>query len=542
MKKMHKVFSEMQGFSKLFLDFIEGNELIQRRFPNNHSLADIDYLNRKASSFRFRSKAADWINESMQNQIFSKKQIENFDKIYRSNSLFVCTGQQPGFLGGALYNSYKLASAVKLADSLSRRHSEMQFVPLFWIEDNDHDTRESGIGSLLGATGEIEEFDLYSSQIDNVSVSEINFGDELDELLTRLEKSLPYSEHKALAMNLMNEVYTKGKSWSDAFLELYNKLFAESGVLFVKASNVRKSGEFGQIAANLLESNEYIDSLSDSFATAEKDLQSMGYSHSLVKPGKIHFALHKGSKRHSIREKDSVYRAGDDDYTIEQLKEIATAEPERFSPRVLLRPIFQELLFPSAAVVLGPGEIAYTAQLKEAYQYFGIEIPAVVHRASATIVNHKTENLLNSEGRTLDFLFETNQTIEKTLAEELLALEDSSELVSAKELIKTAFSRYETVLSKADKSLARTVETASAKTYDLLDNLEKKLISSHKRNNSEKLQKYLKVKNFIYPRDKYQERYFSPLMFINLFGIEKFTQIIFEIADKQKSVHNFYFE
>ena len=69
------------------------------------------------------------------------------------------------------------------------------------------------------------------------------------------------------------------------------------------------------------------------------------------------------------------------------LVEQAAEQPGGFSPNVLLRPIVQDTLFPTICYVAGPNELAYLGQLRGVYEHFGVPMPLMYPRASATLLD-----------------------------------------------------------------------------------------------------------------------------------------------------------
>jgi uncharacterized protein YllA (UPF0747 family) len=67
--------------------------------------------------------------------------VEAARSLGEPGGLCVVTGQQPGFLGGPLYNVYKALTAIRLARDLANAW-ERPVVPVFWNHADDHDVAE----------------------------------------------------------------------------------------------------------------------------------------------------------------------------------------------------------------------------------------------------------------------------------------------------------------------------------------------------------------------------------------------------------------
>ncbi|HPP40348.1 MAG TPA: bacillithiol biosynthesis BshC, partial [Candidatus Kapabacteria bacterium] len=136
-------FSKIPQNGEFFCKFIRGEKFAQSRFAEFSKIEDKQFLSHKAQNFPNRQIARWIIAETMQSLDLSEKQRENISQVSAANTLFVSTGQQVGFLGGALYTCLKIATAINIAKKLQQQHPEIQFIPIFWLEDNDHDAKES---------------------------------------------------------------------------------------------------------------------------------------------------------------------------------------------------------------------------------------------------------------------------------------------------------------------------------------------------------------------------------------------------------------
>src|SRR4029079_5396212 len=97
------------------------------------------------------------------------------------------------------------------------------------------------------------------------------------------------------------------------------------------------------------------------------------------------------------------------------LEEVERA-PEHFSPNVLLRPIVQDTVFPTICYVAGPNELAYLGQLRDVYAHFGIPMPLLYQRATATIVDSATLRFLGK----YELAFEALQPQDESALNQLL--------------------------------------------------------------------------------------------------------------------------
>ncbi len=210
----------------------------------------------------------------------------------------------------------------------------------------------------------------------------------------------------------------------------------------------------------------------------------------------------------------------------EQIRTILESKPESFSPNVVLRPVCQDYLLPTAAYVAGPGEIAYFAQLKGVYQHFGVEMPPLFPRATATILERKVAKVMDKYHLNLSDAF---GDFEATMKKALAAANPENipgefEEVTAE--IKKAVERLEPLISRVDPTLKGTMDATISRMLHHLQHLEEKATAGYRRKNEQVLQQTKKFQQSIFPNRDLQERVLNFTYFYNKYG-EEFMEILF---------------
>ncbi len=533
----HIEFNKLRNTSLLFTDFLSSSENIGERFPGNSKLNDLSYLKHLAYGFSARPAAEKVIIQSMRNLDKSSRQNANIELAPKPNTLFVSTGQQAGFLGGPLYTSFKIATAVSKAKKLSELYPDLNFIPLFWLEDNDHDSREAGQVYVFDNRQEPHLVSAYGDEPKMTPVSELAFSEDIEDRIDQIIDLLPYSDYKDETALLLKSIYKEKQSWGDATIQLYQTLFKGTGLLFAKASVCREEGLFADLVRNNLESEESIARLNEVISTSNEKMRQAGYDIN-YEVEKISYCLHEGGNRNVIRfQEETGFSAGESNFSLGDLQILAQQQPEKFSPKVLLRPIAQDSIFPIALSILGPGEISYYSILKEVYDYFGVPMPAVEMRLSATFLLPKQKEFFKDNDLDIvNFLKDTDE-IESDLSRLMIDEETENEFDWAENVIEKTYMDLKPIVNEVDFSLDRAVEASLHKSLDLLVILKKKYLSQKKKKNTEYIQKYRKMKNFIYLHNKLQERNFSPVNFINFYGLKNFANILLELADNESKEH-----
>ncbi len=524
--KLYK-YIELKGFSKLFTDFSECKNSALNRFPNNNGLG-IDYslFEKISSKFYNRDIIQQTIEISMKNIELNNIQKQNLESIKSSNTYFVTTGQQVGFLAGPLYTILKALSAIKIAEHLKNNYPDKHFVPLFWIEDNDHDAKEAAKVSIFDSSYKPIECCPLSDQSDRTIVSELIYNNEINGIINDLIEVLPSSEHKEKIAELLRSVYQESKSWINCFLQLLNHFMSDFGLLFVSASELRKSGIWKNLIIKEISNPGYSKKLVEN---ADIELTNSSYN-SQAKASDINLFYHIDNERHSIFVDNDNFRILDETFSKEKLLEISNNYPDRFSAKVLLRPVFQDYALPNVVYTGGPGEIAYLAQTRELYDFFEIVMPALMPRISATFIDKKTSKFIDKNNLDILGLLRPFSEIEKVLIEENRDMEIEAVFENSKTQIKNIYELLKKTAEQAEASLSRTSDGNLHKTLEMIDNLHKKTDSAMKKKNSDLFDKYRQANSLLYPTNKYQERCYSMINFVNQLGISGFKSLLSKIS------------
>jgi len=531
-------FQKIPGFSKLFLDFIEGNSFFEERFPFNTELfKNKEELMKRGMSIEKRKLAIDLILESSKCIELNEKQRANIAKLELEHTFCIITGQQVGFLGGPLYTFYKTASSIQLTLKLKIIYPELNFIPVFWIEDNDHDNFEASHIKLLDRNYEMREFSCSEKldKTDRTPVSELKFDSDINRILNDLCDILTETEHKQAVLEFLNDIYQSDKNWNDAFIQFLNKFFAKSGLMYVKASEVRKSGLWNKL---ILKELSEIGKSDELVKIANQKLLSAGY-HIQAKSSLINLFLHDEDKRFKIEviDRNGIFQINGQRKTLSDLLSIVISDSSMFSPNVLLRPVFQDYVLPNLAYIGGPSEIGYSSQIKELYEYFDVCMPAFFMRHSATVTTQKISSFLDKNNLDIGQFMKPFIEIEKEINEKLFDRTIESQFRIAEEKINEIFDELKNISKEVDKTLEGTANAALAKSLQQIEILEKKVNAAQKRNHSVIYNQYRQANTFIFPEHALQERIFSVVGFVNQIGFEGFGKLLNEITKQNTDSH-----
>jgi uncharacterized protein YllA (UPF0747 family) len=196
----------------------------------------------------------------------------------------------------------------------------------------------------------------------------------------------------------------------------------------------------------------------------------------------------------------------------------ARQHPEQFSPNVLLRPLVQDTLFPTACYVAGPSELAYLAQLRTVYEAFGIPMPLVQPRASATLVDANAWRFLSRADVALESLRPQDESALNALLE--AALPPSVE--AAVDGVLRALDERMTVLAQevmvVDPTLENAARSALGRMQDDVRKLQAKVLQAAKRKDETLRRQFKHAQAQAFPGGDPQERAVSAVSFLNKYG------------------------
>jgi bacillithiol biosynthesis cysteine-adding enzyme BshC len=318
-----------------------------------------------------------------------------------ADAVAVVTGQQAVLFGGPLYVLYKALAAVRLAAVLQARRGR-PVVPVFWVASDDHDFAEVRSTAVLDEAGQIRTL-RYAPAREPVGqpASRVTLDETIAPLLEELARSLPAGANRDMLVARVGESYRPGVSLSDAFARLLSSLIP--GLVVLDPSDPALKALMAPVLARELRERSPTSRLAEDVG---RELLAAGYHNQVpVRPGFLNLFL-VDAERHALAFEDSTIevRGTDRRLPVEDALRHLERQPQDWSPGVLLRPLAQDHMLPTAAYVGGPAEIAYHAQIGPSYPHFGIPRPALVPRPSLTLVEPAQARALEAEGLSLSDL------------------------------------------------------------------------------------------------------------------------------------------
>ena len=337
-------------------------------------------------------------------EAISRDQIKSLgDK----NTFTVVTAHQPSLFTGPLYYIYKICSAIHLSRTLNKQYPDYHVVPVFVSGGEDHDFEEVNHLHLFGKTIEWE-----SGETGPVGRMKT---DSLGPALDQLAEILGQSDEAQEISKMIREVYTKHSTYGMASLEFVHRLFSKEGLIVLSMDNPRLKRAFLPHIRKEIKERPSLPHVEKATAA----LEAAGFSGQAF-PREINFFYLTEQERNRITFEDGTYSVLNLDKNLseEMLDEEMKTHPERFSPNVVMRPIYQEAILPNLAYIGGGGEIAYWLERKEQFGTFGINFPMLIRRNSVVWVDKTSGKRLNKLELQLSKLFGETEALIKEYVRE----------------------------------------------------------------------------------------------------------------------------
>jgi len=444
---------------------------------------------------------------SRQNQLLkgNEKVLANIELLKSEKTLTVTTGHQLNLFTGPLYFVYKIISTINLAEKLKQEFPENNFVPVYWMHTEDHDFPEINHIYLFGKRIEwAEEHHGPAGEISTVSIKPV-----IDELKTILGEN----ENAKELITLFSEAYLDHTNLADAHRYLVHRLFGKYGLVILDARDSRLKKTF----ARQLKEDVFENSCYKAVLETSAKLEKLGYR-TQVNPREINCFYFAEGKRERIVKNGSNYEVLNTEsvFTKEELENEIETHPEKFSPNVVLRPLYQEYILPNLAYIGGGGELAYWLQYKRMSDASGDSFPILVLRNSVVVVEAAIREKILKLGFSSKDLFSS----EEKLVNDFVAAASQVEfdLSSEQDKLRELFSLIKIKAKNIDSTLEVSIEAELQKQLKVIEQLENRLQRAEKRKYETSINKIKSLREKLFPNNGLQERHDNFVPFYLKYG------------------------
>lgn len=524
-------FGDIPKNQNLFLDYIYEFENVAAFYRYNFRDKE-KYLEVFKSVLKKKASSDFKISEIISNQYnaynsLSEKTKKNIKLLESSKTLAVITGQQLGILSGPLYTIYKIITAIKLSSQLNERYTDFNFVPVFWMESDDHDFNEVHQINILNNENNLVTIKYKEDVSDDAiraSVGNLIIDESINEFFNQLELNLRQTEFKSNIISKLREIYSTGKSFKESFHKLLFWLFDEYGLIIFDPSTDEVKKALKPIF--LTEINNFRVH-TQKLVSVSATLEEVYHAQVKVKPVNLFYHIENG--RYSIEPVDEIFklRRKRKQFTKDEIIQEINEHPERFSPNVLLRPITQDYLFPTAFYVAGPSEISYFAQIHPLYEFFEIETPIIYPRSSATLVEKSVLTFMEKYDLTMRDVFLGTDHLKEKILSSVAENNIDSIFEDATKNLNLIFDELKEKLFAIDKTISDSANRYREKVMFAINELKFKAERAHESRFETIIRQISKLSNLLYPNENLQERELNYFYFANKFG-EEFHRKLYE--------------
>jgi bacillithiol biosynthesis cysteine-adding enzyme BshC len=440
--------------------------------------------------------------------------IDAGERLADAGTVAVVTGQQAGLFGGPLFTLLKAVTALKLADQVTREH-KVPAVAIFWVEAEDHDWNEVRSCTVLDSSLEPRDVALPARAAEPTPVASILLEDSIRDVIDALSRTLPSTEFTPALLEQLRDAYAPGVGMADAFAKWLERVLGDRGLIVYDASDPVAKPLATEVFARELATAGQTASL----ATATgSDLIARGYHAQVQAPDdSLSLFLLDGS-RLALRVQDGRLVAGEKSFALDALLEEARVRPAAFSPGVLLRPVVQDALFPTVCYVPGPNELAYLGQLRGVYAHFGVPMPLMYPRATATLLDAASLRFLTKYQLPLETLQARDEAALNALLETQIPPAVEAAFARASRTIEAEMAMLVAAVPALDATLEGAAKSTLGRMQHDLQALHAKMIQAAKRRDDTLRRQFIHARALAFPRGHAQERTIGFISFLNQYG------------------------
>ncbi len=539
---MEMINLSLPATNRFATDYLAGVPEIQRFFHYRYQCS-LDYQARilELNNRTFmRKELAECIETYMERFPSSPEVKMSLEKLTKENSAVIIGGQQAGILTGPLYSIHKVLSIITLAKQ-KEKELNIPIVPIFWIAGEDHDFQEVN-HIYLEKNGEIQKVIYPEKVLDKRMVSDIGLDKGICmEWIEEVIETFGESDHTNELLLFMRKAVQESETFVDLFAQMVMGLFKNEGLLVIDSGyqglrSLEKEIFMSQI--------KQVTVINQSVKDVQHQLAEEGFNRSIEMTDQAanlfyydeeyreRILLEYNEGKQQFIGKNGLLR-----FSCAELLQIASEFPWKLSNNVVTRPLTQEMLFPTLAFIAGPGEIAYWAELKQAFEQFSIKMPLIVPRLNITLLERSVASDIEELALSLEQVL-TNGTGKQQEAylESVKDLELETLFQSAKKQLQVS---YGNIGQKLDKGLIPLFEKNQGKLMEQIEFMEGKIEVHLKQKHKVALSKYRRVDHSLRPVGAPQERILNALYYMNRYGVSFLSELAhfnYEFDGKHKVI------
>ena len=489
------------GFvSKMVCDLFEGKESLDAFYGNPPTLDNfkVQLIEKKENfSPNQREVLVSSLISQYGNLLQKGSPVDlNIERLALSNTFTITTGHQLNLMTGPLYFLYKIISTLNLCKTLKKAHPDFNFVPLYWMATEDHDFEEISFFNFKG-----KNFKWNRNKAGAVGRFSL---DGLEPLFTLFDAELGSSSSAQEIKNLIRESYLSSNSLTEATRKFVHQLFHSEGLVILDGDDRPLKQIFAPKMEEELRSGSCQVEVEKTISKLQSDYDSEYVPQ--VNPREINlFYLTKTDRLRLVRTASGFADADNTrSWTQAELLQELQKTPDRFSPNVLMRPLYQETILPNLCYIGGGGELAYWLELKAYFESQKVAFPILVHRNAAVLVPRKLADKLDRLQLTPADVFLKRPSLINKKVRQISNID--LDLQPFKKALEEQFTHLERLVLETDASFEGAVKAQQVKQFKGIDKLEQRLLLAQKRKLADQVQRLTLVHDALFPNESLQER------------------------------------
>ncbi|MBP9849091.1 MAG: bacillithiol biosynthesis cysteine-adding enzyme BshC [Flavobacterium sp.] len=481
-------------FIPLIVDYLDQKSELKSLYNRFPTIENFKFqLEEKGENFPIENREilVDALKKQHTNFHISEVTTNNIELLNQPNTFTITTGHQLNLLTGPLYFIYKIITVINLTKELKAAYPENNFVPIYWMATEDHDFEEINFFNF-------KEKKIRWEKESNGPVGRLN-TQGLDDVFDTFSSELGLGNNANYLRDLFQKSYLEHDNLADATRYLTYKLFQKEGLVIVDGDDSELKKIFIPYAKNELLHQT-------SFKKVNETLPLIKNYSIQVNPREINLFYIQDQLRERIIYENGNYKINNTLLSFSESELLTELEnnPENFSPNVILRPLYQEVVLPNLCYIGGGGEIAYWLELKSNFEVHKITFPVLLVRNSVLLVTKKQQSKLDKLHLHWKDIFLDQKTLLNNKTKDFSKF--TIDFSEQKETLKRQFEVVNEIAHQTDPSFLGAVKAQEVKQLKGLDNLEKRLLKAEKRIHNEKLERIIQIQNQLFPNQGLQER------------------------------------
>jgi len=425
--------------------------------------------------------------------------LSNINALGEDKTFTVTTGHQLNIFTGPLYFIYKILHTIRLAEELQNHYPDNQFVPVYWMATEDHDLAEISFFHLFG-----KKYEWNTTQTGATGRMETT---GLSDIFDELEQVFSSQPHGLKLVGLFREAYSQ-KNLAQATRHLANALFGQYGLVVVDGDNAALKSRF----ADAMLRDAFDGDAFKAVKASSRQLTELDY-HTQINPREINLFYLADGVRERIVRTDTGFHVLHTElrFTDEELRSEIKAHPEKFSPNVVLRPMYQECVLPNLAYIGGAGELAYWLQLKDAFNAMGFSYPVLVLRNHLLLIDGASFSRMAELNLVPQDLFHPVEDLIR--AHVLETVEADMDLTDEQQLLTEIYERLKTTASEIDATLLAALDAELVKQRQTIGQWGSRFSRVLKKKNETSVERIRKLHAKLFPNGSLQERHDNMMQF-----------------------------